>query len=72
MDLGVDMITKQISDVEAFVNEIEKTRKIPLSREYIKRINDLARDVESEDSDKDDERLSIVAKGQGESNSTHI
>lgn len=70
-DLGVGMNTKQISDVEAFVNETEKARKIPLSKEDIKRINDLAREVESEDSDTD-ESLSIVAKGQGESSSTHI
>lgn len=71
-DLGVAMNTKQISDVEAFVNETEKARNIPLSKEDIKRINDLAREVESEDSDTDDETLSIVAKGQGESKSTHI
>jgi hypothetical protein len=66
------MSSKQISDVEAFVNETEKARKMPLSKEDIKRINDLAREVESEDSDTDDESLSIVAKGQDESNSTHI
>lgn len=71
-DLGVVMNTKQISDVEAFVNETEKARKIPLSKEDIKRINDLAREVESEDSDTDEESISIVAKGQGESNSTHV
>ena len=39
------MNTKQISDVEAFVNETEKARKIPLSKEDIKRINDLAREI---------------------------
>lgn len=66
------MNTKQISDVEAFVNETEKARKKPLSKEDIKRINDLAREAECEDSDTDDESLSIVAKGQGESNSTHV
>lgn len=71
-DPGVSMSSKQISDVEAFVNETEKARKIPLSKEDIKRINDLAREVESEDSDTDDESLSIVAKGQSETNSTHI
>ncbi|AUN97646.1 hypothetical protein C0V70_05855 [Bacteriovorax stolpii] len=66
------MNTKQISDVEAFVNETEKARKIPLSKEDIKRINDLAREVENEDSDTDEESISIVAKGQGESNTTHV
>lgn len=71
-DLGVGMNTKQISDVEAFVNETEKARKMPLSKEDIKRINDLAREVENEDSDTDEESISIVAKGQGESNSTHV
>lgn len=66
------MNTKQISNVEAFVNETEKARKIPLLKEDVKRINDLASEVESEDSDKDDETLLIVAKAQSESNSTHI
>jgi hypothetical protein len=66
------MNSKQVSDVVAFVDETEKGRKIPLSKEEIKRINDLSREVENEDSDIDEESLAIVAKGQDESNSTHI
>jgi hypothetical protein len=66
------MSNKKISDVEAFVNETEKARKIPFSKEDIKRITDLVREVENKDVETDDESLSIVAKGQGESNSTHM
>lgn len=58
------MNNMQIGDVETFVNETEKARKIPLSKKDVKRINDLARTVESEHSKTDDESLSIVAKGQ--------
>lgn len=72
MDSGVAMNIKKISDVETFVNETVKARKIPLSKEEIKRINDLVREVESEDLETEDENFSIGAKAQVDSNSTHI
>lgn len=53
------MKTKQISDVEAFVNETEKARKMPFPKRDIKRINDLAREAKSEDSETDEECLTI-------------
>lgn len=57
-NLGGGVNFKQISDVEAFVYETERARKIPLSKEDIKRINDLAREAKNEDLD--EERSSVV------------
>ena len=59
-DLGVGVKTKQISDVEAFVIETEKALKMPLSKRDIKRINDLVREAKSEDSETDEDCLTIV------------
>lgn len=46
--LGLDLKSKQVSDVEAFKRESDKARNIPLSQEDIKRINDLAREVDNQ------------------------
>ena len=48
--LGVVMNNMQISHVEAFINETENVRKLQLSKEDIKRINNFSREVVSEDS----------------------
>jgi hypothetical protein len=42
------MEKKIISDVDAFIEEAEKGRNIPLSKEDIKRINDLSKVIESD------------------------
>lgn len=52
------MNAKRICDVEAFVKETEKIRNISLSSEDIKRINDLSREVEIEDSKIDEKCIS--------------
>ncbi len=66
------MNTKKISDVEAFKRESDKARNIPLSQEDIKRINDLAREVEKEESENNEDDFSIVAKNKIDTESSHI
>ena len=61
------MENKNISDVDAFIEEAEKGRNIPLSKEDIKRINDLSREVDSVESEIEDDVISIVAKEKNDS-----
>lgn len=71
-DLGVDMNTKKISDVEAFKKESDKARNIPLSKEDIKRINEICREVEIEESESEDNNLPLTAKNIEDSNSANV
>jgi hypothetical protein len=66
------MKKKNICDVDAFIEEAEKGRKMPLSKEDIKRINDLSREIEKEEAEIEDDIISIVAKGKTESDSANI
>jgi hypothetical protein len=56
-DIGVDMSTKKISDVEAFKKVSDKARNIPLTKEDIKRINDICYEVETEENESEDNNL---------------
>lgn len=66
------MENKNISDVDAFIEETEKGRNIPLSKEDIKRINDLSREVDSVESETEDDVISIVAKEKNDSESARF
>lgn len=66
------MENKNISDVDAFIEEADKGRNIPLSKEDIKRINDLSREVDSVESEIEDDVLSIVAKEKNDSESARF
>lgn len=66
------MYTKKISDVEAFKRESDKARNIPLSREDIKRINEIAREAELEENEFEENDLPLTAKDTNKSNSMNF
>ncbi len=66
------MYTKKISDVEAFKRESDKARNIPLSKEDIKRINEIAREAELEENEYEESDLPLTAKDTNESNSMNF
>ena len=66
------MVNKNIRDVDAFIEEAEKGRNIPLSKEDIKRINDLSREAEKEESEIEDDVISIVAREKNDSESARF
>ncbi|MDO9181026.1 MAG: hypothetical protein Q7U04_01395 [Bacteriovorax sp.] len=62
----------KISDVEAFKRESDKARNIPLSKEDIKRINEIAREAELEENEYDESNLPLTAKDTDESSSVNF
>lgn len=58
------MKKKNFSSVDAFIEEAENGRTNPLSKEDIKRINELSKEVEIED-----DVISIVVKEKNDSES---
>ena len=66
------MNTKKISDVEAFKKESNMARNIPLSKEDIKRINEICREAEIEENESEDNNLPITAKNIENSNSANV
>ena len=66
------MNTKKISDVEAFKKESDMARNIPLSKEDIKRINEICREAEIEENESEDNNLPITAKNIENSNSANV
>jgi hypothetical protein len=61
-DIGADMNTKKISDVEAFKKESDKARIIPLTKKDLKRINEICHEVEIEENESQDNNLPLIAK----------
>lgn len=66
------MNTKKISDIEAFKKESDRARNIPLSKEDIKRINEICREVEIEENESEDSNLPLTAKNIEDSNSANV
>ena len=66
------MNTKKISDVEAFKKESNMARNIPLSKEDIKRINEICREAEIEENESEDNNLPLTAKKIEDSNSANV
>ena len=66
------MNTKKISDVEAFKKESDMARNIPLSKEDIKRINEICREAEIEENESEDNNLPLTAKKIEDSNSANV
>lgn len=66
------MNTKKISDVEAFKKESDKARNIPLTKEDIKRINEICHEVEIEENESEDNNLPLTAKNIEDSNSANV
>lgn len=61
-----------IADLEAFKNEAEKGRKIPLTDEDIKKINELSIEAEIADNENDSEKGIAAKKPEYNSDSTQI
>lgn len=66
------MNPKKISDVEAFKKESDKARNIPLTKEDIKRINEICYEVELEENESEDHNLPLSAKNIEDSNSVNV
>ena len=60
------------SDVDAFIRGTDEARKITLTDEDIKRINDLAREAEIEESQNDSETGIAAKKSDNQSPSINI